>query len=816
MNIVKIKSTFKFNKGIAKRLCNTKYYQAQTKDQRMAEYIDKEKLRLSTPPWERITDLIEMYKNLAYSEKSSTGKVLLGIYNKNYLAAKEKTVATNSKLLSILCKTETLLLAYQQIKGNRGALTPASEISAQDYGNLNSDQKSLYLKSLTFPDNISLYDFILTSQLLAKQKYPWGTSLRVYIPKPGVLDKMRPLTIPPFMDRIVQKAINMILESIYEPYFESTNRSFAFRPNKGTLDAMTALLSTKTSGMKTAIEGDIEAAYDTVKKQKLIEILEKRIKDKKFIKLLITRLDYEYMDSLTNKRVTPEDGIPQGGIDSPYLWNIYMMEFDNFIETELTKTVEELNQKLNGTRSFNRNYNSIRANAKKLKRELIKEKKNLTILPTDSKNNSVINSRKKLYTIVKKIRLNNNQKNGVSSSSPNKKILRIFYVRYADDWILLTNGSLEIAQIFKSKIATFLLDNLGLKLSEKKTIITNIAKTPAHFLGFEIRCSERGPLRRLPIEDQNSKKKFILCKKAVVTLWCQPDRQRLINKYHMKGLCDKNGFPLGQPWMSCLEPQTIIERCNAVLRGMTNFYLPVIRNRAKIHRWIYIIRFSCLKTLAQKYRCSIKKIFKKYGADMFSKATQTVRFKVTQKYQTDTYTKEWKLLSYNSLIKDNTSLTQRKSLLKRFWDCEKGLIGQYPNKIGSFPKITNSDFLTPLTWVSWRTSANFNMPCAYCGRFDKVHMHHIKHIRKTSYSLIPEPESYKQIMALRNRRQIPLCEEHHLKYVHSGRYNGPSLIKLLPNNKLIDNRIIHLSSFIKPGKIYTAKSLIEKGWSIDN
>jgi hypothetical protein len=69
-----------------------------------------------------------------------------------------------------------------------------------------------------------------------------------------------------------------------------------------------------------------------------------------------------------------------------------------------------------------------------------------------------------------------------------------------------------------------------------------------------------------------------------------------------------------------------------------------------------------------------------------------------------------------------------------------------------------------------------------------------------------------KIMALRNRKQIPLCSKCHLIFVHGGKYNGPKLIKLAPVTRLIDNRIIHVESFIKPGVEYHAKSLTEKGW----
>lgn len=105
-----------------------------------------------------------------------------------------------------------------------------------------------------------------------------------------------------------------------------------------------------------------------------------------------------------------------------------------------------------------------------------------------------------------------------------------------------------------------------------------------------------------------------------------------------------------------------------------------------------------------------------------------------------------------------------------------------------------------------------DLPCAYCGTFENVHQHHIRHIRKKAYSLIDENTPYKKILALRNRRQIPLCQECHLKLVHPGKYTGPQLIKLAPT-KTIDNRIVHIETNVKPGKEYFSKELEERGWT---
>ena len=72
-------------------------------------------------------------------------------------------------------------------------------------------------------------------------------------------------------------------------------------------------------------------AFDNVNKETLLKILALRIKDRKFLNLLKDRLAYFYFDTSTNTMEKPRLGIPQGGIDSPYLFNIYMHEFDLFV-----------------------------------------------------------------------------------------------------------------------------------------------------------------------------------------------------------------------------------------------------------------------------------------------------------------------------------------------------------------------------------------------------------------------------------------------------------------------------------------------------
>lgn len=820
------KSTFTFDKKMAIRLCKVEYYKAQAKNMAAYAHIQKEKARLSTPQQEIVTSLLEKYKQMGLDQWTSTpGKILLGIYNKNKYAAQEKAKdpslntenIQNSKLLNLISDPQMLLLAYTAIKGNKGSMTEGAEQSIQKINTYTQKQLEIYYKSLQFPDRFSLRDVFLVSELLKKGLYPWGSSSRVYVPKPGVKDKMRPITIPPFLDRVVQKAISMVLEAIYEPYFEIMNRSFGFRPNKGCHDAITTITCNYSSGKITAIEGDIEAAYDTVNKDKLIHILSKKIQDRKFLQLIRDRLDYDFVEKTADgkERFRPPQGIPQGGIDSPYLFNIYMNELDEYINTDIQKFLDDLNKRLTVKRSFKRLYNQTKATEEKLARERVRLKKLLGNRTLDS--TLAMNYRLRLFENIKENRLNRHVRNNIKSEHQHNKSLKLLYVRYADDWILLINGDFQLAENIKSKIKDFLWNKLELKLSEKKTVITDIRKTPAKFLGFQLRHPKfTAMIRQCKYyrNDNPKKAKMITTRRRGSTIiWAGIDKQRLINRFHMKGFCDKHGFPRECSWLSTLEPHVIIERYNAVMRGLAQYYYGFIRNESELQRWLYILRFSCIKTLAQKYRTTVKGIFKKFGIYLTSNSAKTLRVRVMLKVKDETFQRDWILWSYKSLMNElRPYISRRVALESKFWSLEKQKsIGEYPSKSGRLPTVTNEDYLECISWVSLRTQASFAMPCANCGSDQNVHQHHIRQIRKTAFELLPDAMPYQKVMALRNRKQIPLCSNCHRNLVHAGQYSGYALLKLVPQ-KLMDNRVIHVESFVKPGVEYNSKSLEEKGW----
>ena len=127
----KFKAEIVFKEETAKKLVDTSYYSAQAKNLREIQLIESEKIRLSTPKWEKITKQLEYYKQLGESQPSGTGTVLLGLYNKNKEAVLKKEHAINSNLLSIIAKPETLMLAYREIRGNKGALTKGAAVSKE-------------------------------------------------------------------------------------------------------------------------------------------------------------------------------------------------------------------------------------------------------------------------------------------------------------------------------------------------------------------------------------------------------------------------------------------------------------------------------------------------------------------------------------------------------------------------------------------------------------------------------------------------------------------------------------------------------------
>lgn len=821
----RLKSDIIYNDRIAESFHKTHYYESMSDSISNYENIQKDKNLLSTYSKDNISDIFDECTEKGFTTIDNTWTILNRIYKKNVKLANENGPAPiHSNLLSILAKVPLLLLAYAQIKGNKGATTVAAQLSTKTMNDLDPEARNYINKVAKCPDGMSLEIFETTSELLLKGNYPWGASRRIYIPKPGT-DKLRPITIPPFMDKVVQTALKMILETIYEPWFDQLNCSFGFRTNKGCHDAIYSLTRNQTKGMTLALEADIEGAYPNVKRDKLIALLNERIHDKKFLKLIEHRLNIETFDSSTGKHTEETKGIPQGGTDSPYLWNIYFHKFDTWVQQYLSEFQTNINN-VKIKRIKTRKKTALKMN-KRLTPEAGIVLKEIDRLNTIVKENRLNPNKQYLYNLYKKVRLLNHTRRKYPSFEYTTNPFKYTYVRYADDFIILINGSIIHCIQIKKAISEWLQTNLQATLSETKSLITDLRENPAHYLGFELQTFTSRKLKKKtqPIRLGKGKmgKKNVLTKVAGSEMNASPDRKRLINRFHMKGYCDRNGFPICVKWLSVLQSFTIVERFNTVIRGFCNYYTEFSYAPSLINRWVYILRFSCLKTLATKYNTSIRKICKKFAFSS-KKHGKTISIPVNIKYNDQTYIKYWTLITYKQ-AKESALKCKRKDTIRRNFkliETKKNLNIEYKNVKNGIPPLNDKDWLEKINWINIRTQANFDLPCAVCGSQEQVEMHHIKHVRKNKYTLIDNKLTYLKMMTLRNRKQIPVCHECH-KEIHSGDYNGLPLnsfsiyrgtISAIKGNKLFDNRIINSENYIHKGfkDIYGSKTLVDKGW----
>jgi len=199
-------------------------------------------------------------------------------------------------LYHLLHDKDWLRLAYEHVKQNAGSVTAGCDgINMKDWEvNLEENLHTLAqeLKTGTF------------------EPYPVR---RVYIPKAN--GKVRPLGIPSIRDRIVQEATRMILEPIYEADF--SQYSFGFRPNRCTMDAIKCITWSTQEHKKYfwIIEGDISSYFDRINHRKLLQLMARRIKDKKILTLIWKFLKAGVMEG---KFFTDtKEGTPQGGIVTP-------------------------------------------------------------------------------------------------------------------------------------------------------------------------------------------------------------------------------------------------------------------------------------------------------------------------------------------------------------------------------------------------------------------------------------------------------------------------------------------------------------------
>ena len=210
-------------------------------------------------------------------------------------------------LIDKLYPIATLRAAFAAVKANRGA-AGVDHVSIEQYGSdLDANLERL-------------------SESLRAGTYRPQAIRRHFIPKPGS-QELRPLGIPTIQDRVVQTALRMVLEPIYERDFAA--QSYGFRPGRGCKDALRRVDELLKAGYVHVVDADLKSYFDTIPKDRLLALVAGKVADGRVLKLVEAFLGQSVLED--TREWVPEQGTPQGAAISPLLSNIYLNPLDHLM-----------------------------------------------------------------------------------------------------------------------------------------------------------------------------------------------------------------------------------------------------------------------------------------------------------------------------------------------------------------------------------------------------------------------------------------------------------------------------------------------------
>ncbi len=559
------------------------------------------------------------------------------------------------RVYKLLFNPVLYLTAYGKIYRNNGATTPGTTSETVD--------------------SMSMEKINTIIEALRHERYRWNPTRRVYIEKKNSTKK-RPLSMPSWSDKLLQEVMRLLLNAYFEPRF--SDHSHGFRPERGCHTALREIYQ-KWPGTIWFIEGDISACFDSLDHDILLSTLSEHIHDGRFIRLISDLLKTGYMEDW--KQHETLSGCPQGGIISPILSNIYLDKLDKFVEETLVPAYT------GGTaRRRNREYERLKLQAFRHRRK------------GDAKTAAMLKRQMQ-------------QMPSIDPEDPDYR--RLYYIRYADDFLLGFAGPKEEAEEIKQRLGKFLQDELKLELSKTKTLITHARTEVAKFLGYELHTLQDDKKR-----DRSNRRNInggvgLRVPQSVLMEKCQR-YMRGEKVIHRAELLQDSDF-------------TIIARYQSEYRGIVEYYR-LAYNLGSLSRLRWLMEKSLMMTLAHKFKVSVKTVSNKYRATI----------KVDGK-------------PYKGL--QATRPREGKEPLVATW-------GGIPLKRDI--RATLNDRPMQIAWN--RTELEKRLlasVCEYCEATDEIQVHHIRALKDLKRYPGREKPEWVKMMAKRQRKTMVVCRTCH-------------------------------------------------------